>query len=119
MATISKPRVVKDYDKLTPEIVQQIKLKYPRGFVFYLITYTDHKGRFVSALPFETSDRHYLIRMTVTQAQAIIREDDDYGEDGVLKENIREELKEKLEAEMAEEMGEEEEHSEFRDDPET
>ena len=108
MAAISKPRVVKDYDKLAPEIVEQIKLKYPRGFVFYLITYTDHKGRFVSALPFETEDRHYLIRMTASEAQAIVEDDDDFGDDGVLKESIKEELTEKIAAELEDELDDDE-----------
>lgn len=92
MPPISKPRVVKDYAKLTAKIVGQIKLKYPRGYVFHLITYKNHKGKFISALPFEAEDRHYLVRMTQAEAQAIISGDKDYDDDGNLKEKAKNKL---------------------------
>lgn len=95
MAIVNKPKVVKDYGKLTPEIVGRVKLKYPRGFVFHLFTYKNHKGKFVSALPFETEDRHYLIRMTVAEAQSFIEKDKDYGDDGILKEKSKVKLTKK------------------------
>jgi hypothetical protein len=61
----SKPRVIKDYDKLDPAIQEQIKLVYPTGFSDHLIFYFDKEGKNVSALPFETDDKYYLIRMTL------------------------------------------------------
>ena len=45
MATINKPRVVKDYDKLPLEVQGQIKLNYPQGFAGNLITYINAKQR--------------------------------------------------------------------------
>lgn len=92
---VQKPRVVKDYDKLDQSIQEQIKLAYPRGFRKNLIEYKDREGRKVSALPFETDDRYYLIRMSLAEAQEIIREDDDYDEYGNLKESIKEEYEDK------------------------
>ena len=80
----SKPRVVKDYDKLDPAVLEQIKLEYPRGFQRHLVSFKNAKGDTVSALPFETDDRHYLVRMTVKEARAIIADDDDYDADGNL-----------------------------------
>ena len=73
---MSKPRVVKDYEKLDIEVQEQIKLQYPYGFDKYLVTFKNAEGKLVSALPFETEDRYYLIRMTQQKAQDIIREDD-------------------------------------------
>ena len=99
---MSKPRVVKDYDKLDEAIVEQMKLAYPKGFDRHLITFKNAQGKFVSALPFETDDRYYLIRMTKDLAREIIEEDDDYDDDGNLKADIREEYEEKYE-----EIGEE------------
>lgn len=29
---MSKPKVIKDFDKLSPETLEQIKLVYPKGF---------------------------------------------------------------------------------------
>ncbi len=92
---MSKPRIVKDYEKLEENIQEQIKLKYPYGFDRHLITFKNMEGKFVSALPFETDDRYYLVRMTKIEAREIIEEDEDYNDDGVLKKTVREEYEEK------------------------
>jgi DNA-directed RNA polymerase subunit delta len=97
---LSKKRVVKDYEKLTVDIINQIKLTYPDGFVENLIKYDNAQGKRVSALPFETDDMYYLIRMTADEAEQIIEEDGDY-EDGVLRDDFEEETEkvEELETE--------------------
>lgn len=100
----SKPRVVKDYDKLDTLVQEQIKLEYPYGFEDHLVKFTNAEGKRVSALPFETEDRYYLVRMTIEEAQAIIEDDDDYDEDGNLTDEAREEIEERLDE--AEEQGE-------------
>lgn len=92
---MDKPRVVKDFEKLDEAIQEQIKLNYPYGFDRHLITFKNIKGEFVSALPFEAEDKYYLIRMTKAEAREIIDEDDDYNEDGHLKEGVKEEYEEK------------------------
>lgn len=94
-----KPRVVKDYDKLDVSIQEQIKLEYPYGFEDNLVTFTNAEGKRVSALPFETADKYYLVRMTVEEAQAIIEDDDDYDEDGNLTDEAREEIEDRLDEE--------------------
>ncbi len=83
-----KKRVVKDYEALSEEIVHDLKIKYPTGYETHLISYTDAKGNRVSALPFETDDTYYLIRMTVGDAKRIVKEDDDFDDDGVLREGF-------------------------------
>ena len=90
---MSKPRLVKDYEKLTEEIIGQIKLEYPYGFEHKLITFKNREGKFVSALPFETNDFYYLIRMSRSEAKDIILNDDDYDEDG----NLTDEAKDRIE----------------------
>ncbi|MFH1000453.1 MAG: hypothetical protein V1783_06400 [Bacteroidota bacterium] len=92
---MEKKRVIKDYEKLTEEIQEQIKLTYPTGFSQNLITFTNKEGKRVSALPFETDDTYYLVRMTVYEALAIIEDDDDYDDDGVLRDESREEYQDK------------------------
>lgn len=94
---MSKPRVIKDYDKVPDEVLAQVKLEYPYGFERKLILFKNAKGKFISALPFETEDRHYLIRMTAAEAQEIIEEDDDYDEDGTLTEVAIEKLEGEIE----------------------
>ena len=94
---MSKPRVVKDYDKLDEAVKQQIKLNYPEGFEHNLVQFQNKEGKTVSALPFETEEVYYLIRMTILEAQEIIEDDDDYDDDGFLKDDVREEYEDNLE----------------------
>ena len=87
-----KPRIAKDYDKLTEELIAQIKIEYPFGFEENLITYKDVKGNKISALPFETEEVYYLIKMTKAEAQQIIEEDEDYDDSGNLREDFADEI---------------------------
>jgi hypothetical protein len=84
-----KPRVIKDYEKLDMAVQEQIKLAYPYGFAKSLIFFTDKDGIKVSAFPFETDDKYYLVRMTKLEAQQIIMDDEDYNEMGQLKEAVK------------------------------
>ena len=91
----NKPRVIKDYDKLDPEIQEKIKLEYPSGYSENLIYFNNKEGKRVSALPFETEDKYYLVRMTVYEAEKIIEDDDDYDSTGSLKDSAKEEYESK------------------------
>lgn len=98
-----KPRVVKDYEKLEESIQQQIKLTYPRGFHKHLVKFQNAKGDKVSALPFETDDHYYLVRMTIQEARDIVEDDEDFDDDGILKKAIREDYSDKFDSEFEEE----------------
>lgn len=100
---MSKPRVIKNYEKLDEEVLEQIKLFYPEGFASHLIRFTDVNGRLTSALPFETEEKHYLIRMTKTEALEIIDDDDDYDDDGNLLDDVRDEYADKYDDDEIEE----------------
>ena len=102
----SKPRVLRDYAKLDKDTLEKIKLMYPEGFSENLIYYTNQEGKKVSALPFETEEYNLLIRMTVLEANQIIEEDDDYNDDGELRNSV----KSKYTAKHGEEEEEEEEY---------
>ncbi len=93
--SVSKPRVIKDYAKLDAAIQEQIKLVYPFGFSDNLITFNNKEGKLISALPFETDDKYYLIKMSVIEAEQIIEDDDDYNDDGFLKNRVKEGYEEK------------------------
>ena len=92
---MSKPRLIKDYEKLPDEIKEQIKISYPHGYHKELIEFTNKEGNRVSALPFETDDVYYLVRMTVEEAKSLILEDEDFDEEGILKDDIQEEYEDK------------------------
>lgn len=94
---MNKPRIVKDFEKLSEEVLAQIKLEYPLGFEKKLILFKNKEGKFVSALPFETEDYYYLVRMTAKEAQQIIEDDDDYDDDGNLTDKAEQRLNSEIE----------------------
>ncbi len=98
----NKPRIVKDFEKLSDEVIALLKLDFPFGFEKKLIQFKNKDGKFISALPFETEDHYYLIRMTRLEAQGLIEEDEDYDDSG----NLTEEAKDRLGIEL-EEFGDE------------
>lgn len=85
---MDKKRIVKDYEALPEEVISELKLEYPHGFAQNLISFTNKEGKRVSALPFETTDIYYLIRMTTNEAEQIIEDDDDYDDDGNLRDDF-------------------------------
>ena len=93
--TINKPRVIKDYNKLDKALQEQIKLVYSDGFAEHLIHFFDKDGIKVSALPFETEDKYYMLRMTENEAVQIVDDDDDFDEDGFLKNEVKQDYEDK------------------------
>ena len=55
----------------------------------------NHQDKLVRALPFETDEKKYMIRMTSKMAKRIIALDEDYDSEGILKNEIHENLSEK------------------------
>ena len=58
-----KKRVIKDFRNLPEVIREAIREKYPYGYVNDLITFSDKDKHIISALPYETEDISYLIKM--------------------------------------------------------
>lgn len=96
---MSKPKVIKDYEKLAEEVKEQIKLVYPMGYLKHLVTFTNRDGEKRKGLPFETEDYYYLIRMSEAKAEAIVEEDQDYDNDGNLKATAKSKYEDKYEDE--------------------
>ena len=86
----NKLRVIQDFEKLSAEIQEQIKLVYPDGFSQHLIEFKNKNGEIVCVLPFETDEKIYMIRMSIKKAKQIIQKDSDYDDEGILKEHIKE-----------------------------
>ncbi len=93
--TPNKPRIIKDYNKLDKNLQEQIKLVYSDGFADNLIHFFDKNGIKVTALPFETEDKYYMLRMTETEAIQIVDEDEDYDEEGFLKDEVKQDYEDK------------------------
>lgn len=86
---INKIRIIKDYEKLSAELKDQIKLVFQEGYSQHLIEFKNAQGETVSALPFETFDKKYMIRLSVKKANQLVELDPDYDEYGNLKEHAR------------------------------
>jgi hypothetical protein len=89
---VSKPKLVKDWDKMPKDIVAAIKAEYPNGFSHKLISYTTPKGEKVLALPYDTDDIAYLVRVTIMESKNIQRADDDDDDDIAVVKAPREDL---------------------------
>lgn len=70
-----KKRIIKKFEQLSAELLEQIKEKYPEGFEDSLITFQAATGELATGLPLETEDTYYLIRMPKSVAA---EEEDDY-----------------------------------------
>jgi hypothetical protein len=76
-----KKKVIKDYRNLPEEIREEIRLKYPQGFVNHMITFFDKDKHLVSALPHETEEISYLIKMP---SSLHLDEDDDESDESMV-----------------------------------
>jgi len=103
---VASKRIVIDYEKLPEEVVNRIKIEYPDGFEENLITFTNAKGAYVSALPFETEEIYYLVRMTESEARQIIKDDEDYDDAGRLRDDFEEDINEEGEKYLDDHMDE-------------
>ncbi len=115
MATINKPKVIKNFEKLTNEELEQIKLVYPKGFRKHLVEFTGIDGKKRKGLPIETEEKYYLIRMTIEEAIYVVAEDDDYDDNGRLKPNIQAKLANKHDDDFLDEYNSNDDN-EFGDD---
>jgi hypothetical protein len=92
---MNKPRVITNFEKLPIELQERIKLTYPEGFSKFLIEFKNKDNETVSALPFETEEKYYMVRMSVKKALQIISDDDDYDDDGYLKDDSKDSFEDK------------------------
>jgi hypothetical protein len=78
----TKPKVIKDFEKLTEEMQNAVNEFYPDGFYEHLVKFADKDGKYVHALPFETEDRYYLLKMPKLISPKVVKEPDSDKEDG-------------------------------------
>jgi len=69
---MSKPKVIKDYNKVPQEILEKLNNENPYGFENKLVTFKNAKGKLETALPYEAEDFFYMIRMTRQDARLIL-----------------------------------------------
>lgn len=76
-----KKRVIVDYKNVTPEILELFTDRYPYGYEDEdIIKFKNARGENVSAVPFETKDTKYLIKVSVEmdrKIEAFLDDDED------------------------------------------
>ena len=61
--------VIKDYKSMTPDLMALLVEAYPDGFEYDTEYFTNAKGERVEAVPLETEDTKYLIKVSTTLVQ--------------------------------------------------
>jgi hypothetical protein len=58
-------RIIVDYKKLTPEILNLLVEKFPDGYgIRDIIKFTNHKGQYIEAVEVSTEDTMYLVKIS-------------------------------------------------------
>ncbi len=70
-----KKRIIKDYDQMPQEILLQLKDRFPQGYQEHLLRFNNASGEMISALPFETDDISYLVRMDISGSYHLFDEE--------------------------------------------
>lgn len=86
-----KKRVIVDYKNVTPDILELFTDRYPYGYEDEdIIKFKNSKGELVSAVPFETKDTKYLVKISVEMDRKIeaFLEDEDEESDNDLDEAV-------------------------------
>ncbi len=71
----NKLKVVTDYSKLSPELLELFNETYPQGIAGHTVRFPNSKGEIVTAVRLETEDRIYLVKLSA-KAKEILTEDD-------------------------------------------
>ena len=58
-------RIIVDYKKLTPEILNLLVEKFPDGYGLRdVVKFTNHKGQFIEAVEVSNEDTIYLVKIS-------------------------------------------------------
>ena len=68
---MAKKKVIVDYKNVPDEVLQMLAEKYPHGYNKAIIKFTNAKGEVVSAVPIETEETSYLVKVS-TQLQKMV-----------------------------------------------
>ena len=82
MAPSLKKKLVVSLKNMTPELQEEVKAAYPTGFADYMMRIPKPSGEFFFAVPFETEEISYLVKIDVKIDDAAHEEEDkDYYDD--------------------------------------
>ena len=82
MAPSAKKRLVVSFNNMAPELQEEVKAAYPLGYTDYMMRIDKPNGDFFFAVPFETEEISYLVKIDVKIDDASTDDDDkDYYDD--------------------------------------
>ncbi|MDV7187641.1 hypothetical protein R3X25_10145 [Lutibacter sp. TH_r2] len=77
-------RIIVDFKKLTPEILNLLVEKFPDGYgIRDVIHFTNHKGQYIEAVEVKTEDTVYMVKISdqLVDSMESFDVDDDMDED--------------------------------------
>ncbi|MBQ5691439.1 MAG: hypothetical protein IIV24_08090 [Alistipes sp.] len=82
MAPSMKKKLVVAFNNLSAELQEAVKLAYPAGFADFMMRIPKPNGEFFFAVPYETDEISYLVKIDVKIDDASTEEEDkDYYDD--------------------------------------
>ena len=78
---MAKKHIVTSFHNLTPEMQEAVKEKYPLGFTDSMIRVDKPNGDFFYAVPYDTDEVAYMIKIDVKIDDSAQDDDKDYYDD--------------------------------------
>jgi Ran GTPase-activating protein (RanGAP) involved in mRNA processing and transport len=72
---MEKPKVVIEYAKLSPELLDLFDATFPTGVTGKTVRYPNSKGEIVTAVRLETESTSYLVKLS-TRAKEVLSDED-------------------------------------------
>jgi hypothetical protein len=77
-ANASKKRIIKSFEKLSPDLQDQLNEIYPYGYSNQLIRLTNYQGENYFAVPLETDDAVYMVKVHIDKVKKQKNADDEF-----------------------------------------
>ncbi|MCF6181036.1 hypothetical protein [Lutibacter sp.] len=78
-------RVIVDYKKLTPEILNLLVEKFPDGYgIRDIIKFTNHKGQYIEAVEVKTEETTYLVKVSDQLVDSMVIHEELLGDDSII-----------------------------------
>lgn len=82
-------RIIVDYKKLTPEILNLLVEKFPDGYgIRDVIKFTNPKGQYVEAVEVRTDDTIYLVKISDELVDSMDRYEDEDEDDVIISDDL-------------------------------
>lgn len=82
-------RIIVDYKKLTPEILNLLVEKFPDGYgIRDIIKFTNPKGQYVEAVEVRTDDTIYLVKISDELVDSMDKYEEEDEEDVIINDDL-------------------------------